>query len=87
MKIATSRITQQGQISVPLEVRKRLGLVPGAVIEWDAEGETIRVRRAGKYTSEEIHRAAFGDKKPKALSVEDMDAAIASHLVAKYARR
>src|SRR5437762_1879858 len=59
MKIATSRITQQGQVSVPAEVRRRLGLAPGAVIEWDAEGDKILVRRAGRYSSSDIHAAVF----------------------------
>jgi len=87
MKIATSRITQQGQISVPAEVRRRLGLVPGTLIEWDAEGETIVVRRAGTYSSADIHKAVFGNQPPKRVSVEEMDAAISAHLTQKHARR
>lgn len=86
MKLATSRITQQGQISIPAEVRKRLGLVPGAVIEWEVEGDNVVVRRAVKYSSLDIHQAVFGDV-PARVSVEDMDAAIAAHLTAKHARR
>ncbi len=86
MKLATSRITQQGQISIPAEVRRRLGLVPGSVIEWDAEGENIVVRRAGKFSSLDIHRAVFGEP-PTPQTVEDMDAAIAAHLKEKHARR
>ncbi len=87
MKLATSRITQQGQISVPAEVRKRLGLVPGAVIEWEVEGDYIVVRRAVKYSSLDIHQAVFGDRKAAPVSVEDMDAAIVTHLSEKHARR
>ncbi len=86
MKVATSRITQQGQISVPVEVRRRLGLAPGSVIEWEAEGDTIVVRRAGKYSSMDIHQAIFGDRRPKPVSIEEMDAAVAAHLVEKHAR-
>jgi AbrB family looped-hinge helix DNA binding protein len=33
-KIAESRVTAQGQISIPAEVRRRLGVGPGSVIEW-----------------------------------------------------
>jgi len=59
MPIAKSKLTAQGQISVPAEVRKRLGIGPGSVLEWDEEGEKIVVRRVGLYTSEDIHRALF----------------------------
>ena len=50
MAIAHSKLTAQGQISVPAEVRKRLGVGPGSSLEWDEQGGQIVVRRAGKYT-------------------------------------
>ena len=59
MAIAQSRLTTQGQISIPAEIRRRLGIGPGAVLEWDQVGEQIVVRRAGRFTSEDIHRALF----------------------------
>ena len=37
MRIAQSRVTAQGQISVPAEVRRRLGVGPGSILEWDVE--------------------------------------------------
>jgi AbrB family looped-hinge helix DNA binding protein len=55
MALAPSRITAQGRVSVPAEVRRRLGVGPGSVLEWDEDGENIVVRRSGKYTSEDIH--------------------------------
>lgn len=57
MAIAQSRLTTQEQISIPAEIRRRLGIGPGAVLEWDQVGEQIVVRRAGQFTSEDIHRA------------------------------
>jgi antitoxin PrlF len=59
MALAHSKLTAQGQISVPAEVRRKLGVGPGSVVEWDQEGETIVVRRVGRYTSEDVHRALF----------------------------
>lgn len=32
MIIARSKLTAQGQISIPAEVRQRLGLTPGSVV-------------------------------------------------------
>jgi AbrB family looped-hinge helix DNA binding protein len=61
MKIAESRLTSRGQVSVPAEVRRRLGLAPGSVIEWDAEGDVILVRRGHRYSSDEVHATLFPD--------------------------
>ncbi len=60
MTIAQSKVTAQGQISVPAEVRKRLGIGPGSVLEWDDEAGNIVVRKAGRFTSAQIHAALFG---------------------------
>ena len=60
MSIAQSKVTAQGQISVPAEVRKKLGIGPGSVLEWDEHGGQVFVRKAGRYTSEEVHSALFG---------------------------
>jgi len=64
MAIAQSKLTAQGRISVPAEVRRKLGVGPGSVLEWAEEGEKIIVRRAGRYTSEEVHRAAVSKRPP-----------------------
>jgi len=55
MPIATSRLTAQGQISVPVEVRKKLGVGPGSILEWDESSDGVLVRRAGRYTSGQVH--------------------------------
>ena len=59
MILAQSKLTTQGQISIPAEVRRRLGIGPGSVLEWDDDGGNIVVRKAGRFTSEELHRALF----------------------------
>lgn len=48
MAIAHSKLTAQGQISVPACVRRKLGVGHGSVLEWDEEGENVVVRRAGR---------------------------------------
>ena len=76
MPIATSKVTAQGQISVPAEVRRKLGIGPGAVLEWDeADGEIV-VRRAGRYSSEDIHRALFADRDLTPKSADEMKVGI-----------
>jgi len=81
-----SRLTAQGQISVPAEIRRKLGIGPGSVLEWEEEGERVIVRRAGRYTSEDIHRAVFA-RPPRPRSSEEIKEGIAKHMRKKYARR
>jgi len=59
MALAHSKLTAQGQISVPANVRRKLGIGPGSVLEWDEDGEKVVVRRAGRYSSEDVHRSLF----------------------------
>ena len=82
-----SKITSQGQISVPSEVRKKLGVGPGSVLGWEEDGDRMVVRRVGKYTFDDIHRALFGDKKPKALTLDEMKESIRERMRSRYARR
>jgi antitoxin PrlF len=85
MALAHSRLTAQGQISVPAEVRRRLGVGPGAVLEWDEENGQVVVRRAGRYSSEDIHRALFR-KPPQAKSLDDLKEGIRRHIKGRHAR-
>jgi antitoxin PrlF len=87
MALAQSKVTAQGQISVPAEVRKKLGLGPGSVLEWSEEGEKIVVRKAGRYSSEDIHRALFAKRSPKRRKLEELKDAVSQHVREKHARR
>ena len=87
MAIAHSKLTAQGQISVPAEVRRKLGVGPGSVLEWDEHGDQIVVRRAGRYSSEDIHKALFPDGPPKRRSLGELKAGIRRHIRKKSARR
>ena len=57
MLLAQSKLTTQGQISIPAEVRRRLGIGPGSVLEWTDDGDKVVVRKAGRFSSEEVHQA------------------------------
>jgi bifunctional DNA-binding transcriptional regulator/antitoxin component of YhaV-PrlF toxin-antitoxin module len=50
MRIGESRLTSQGQVSVPVEVRRRLAIRPGTTLVWELmEGETgVAVRAKHK---------------------------------------
>ncbi|MFZ1988761.1 MAG: AbrB/MazE/SpoVT family DNA-binding domain-containing protein [Alphaproteobacteria bacterium] len=86
MSIAQSKLTAQNQISVPAEVRKRLGLAPGSVIEFEEKDGEIVVRRAGEYTFEDIRRYLFPNGPPKRRSLKEFKEGIAKRMREKYAR-
>jgi AbrB family looped-hinge helix DNA binding protein len=60
-----SKVTSQGQISVPAEVRRKLGVGPGSVLEWQERKDGFLVRRTGRRSSTEIHAALFDGATPK----------------------
>jgi AbrB family looped-hinge helix DNA binding protein len=86
MALAQSRLTSQGQISVPAEVRRRLGIGPGSVIEWDEEGGNLVVRRAAKHTMTDVHRALF-PVPPARRTDAQIREGIRAHIRKKHARR
>lgn len=79
MRLAQSRITAQGQVSIPAEVRKRLGLAPGSTIEWEGEGDTVIVRRSHRYSSEDIRAVLFPDGPPLPKTLEQLKQGIRDH--------
>jgi antitoxin PrlF len=86
MALAHSKVTSQGQISVPADVRRKLGVVPGSVLEWNEEDDKIVVRRSGRYTSEEVHRAVFRKRPPKRRKLDEMKEGIREYVKKRYVR-
>lgn len=50
------RVTSKGQVTIPKELRDRLGLLPGTEVEFIEENGEARVRRApgGRRRGEEV---------------------------------
>ena len=86
MPIAHSRITAQGQISVPAAIRRKLGVGPGSMLEWHEEGEKIVVRRVGRFTSADLHEALFSSP-PKRRSLGELKSGLKAHVKRRHARR
>ncbi|MBE3109838.1 MAG: AbrB/MazE/SpoVT family DNA-binding domain-containing protein [Acidobacteria bacterium] len=85
MPLARSRVTAQGQVSVPAEVRRKLGVRPGSLLEWNEEGPDVVVRRAGRYSSVEIHRALFGRESPAPRGLSELNQGIRRHIRTRHA--
>jgi AbrB family looped-hinge helix DNA binding protein len=85
MPIAQSKLTARGQISVPAKIRKKLGLRPGSVMEWDECGGEVVVRRAGQYTSAQVHEVLFRTA-PVRKSKVDVKDGIRRYIRQRHAR-
>ena len=87
MALAHSKVTAQGQISVPIGIRRKLGIGPGSVLEWDEDGDKIVVRRSARFSSEDIHRALFTGRAPKPRTLAEMKQGLQRRAQERYARR
>lgn len=57
MGIARSRITGQGQVSIPVAVMRRFGLAPGEVINWEDLDGRLVIQKAGQFSLEDVQKA------------------------------
>lgn len=42
------RITSKGQVTIPVEVREALGLLPHTEVVFEVEGDSVRLRKKGE---------------------------------------
>ena len=40
------RITAKGQVTIPIEIRERLGLLPNCEVEFEIDRNAVRIRKA-----------------------------------------
>jgi len=86
MPFAVSKVTAQGQISVPAEVRKKLGVGPGSTLEWTEENGKVVITRGGRFNFNDVRTALFGTKSPKARSLDELKSGLREHIRRKHAR-
>ncbi len=46
MRELETTVTQKGQVTIPAEIRARLGLKPRDRVRFEVEGDTVRIRPA-----------------------------------------
>ena len=39
------RITSKGQVTIPVEIREKLGLLPNSEVEFEVVGQSVRIRK------------------------------------------
>jgi len=42
------RITSKGQVTIPVEIRQKLGLHPASEVVFDVVGNTVRIKKAAR---------------------------------------
>jgi len=40
------RLTSKGQVTIPQDIREQLGLLPQTEVEFEVEGDAVKVRKA-----------------------------------------
>lgn len=40
------RITSKGQVTIPIAIREKAGLMPNTEVDFDFDGHSVRIRRA-----------------------------------------
>jgi len=71
---------------VPAAVRHRLGIGPGAILEWDEEDGKIVVRKAKRYSFDDMRQALFGDKPVKPHTFDELTEGIAQYMRETHGR-
>ena len=73
MQKAQTKITSQGQVSVPAAVRNFLHLTPGSVLVWTQDGDRVVVERATRHSTADVHQALFGEQAPAGMPAKSLD--------------
>lgn len=68
-----TKLTSQGQVSVPAAVRKFLQLTPGSVLVWSQDGDRIVVERATRHSTADVHQALFAGGAPVGIPARTLD--------------
>lgn len=86
MSLAQSKITAQGQVSIPVRVMRQFGLAPGEVINWDTLEGRLVIEKAGLYSLADVQSAL---KLPKGLHKTEAEIreGIKARMRAKHAGR
>lgn len=87
MAIIRSKVTSQGQISVPAEIRQKLGIGPGSVLEWEEDDDRIVVRRSGRFCFEEVHEVLFPEGVPEPKTLDELKEGVRKQIRKRHAVR
>lgn len=85
-----TKLTSQGQVSVPAAIRNFLNLAPGSVLVWKEEDGRVSVERSVRHSTAEVHQALFGDglaAAAPAKTLTELKQGIRQHMQRRHAGR
>ncbi len=77
-------LTSKGQVTLPKEIRDRLGLDAGSILDFEIQADNTIIARHVQPDARRI-RGLLKSPHAAALSVEQMDEAISRHLREQHA--
>jgi len=84
-KIAISKITSKGQVTIPEDIRREYHLQAGEQVEWEVTDRgTVELRKAGG-TLEDL--ACVLPRPSRGATLEQMDEGVLEHLGRKHRAR
>ena len=77
--MSTVTVSDKGQVVIPAAIRQRLGIAPGSKLDFELEGDSIRVRilRTIKQTRPEDGFGLLRCDRPGVRNLSDFDVATA----------
>jgi AbrB family looped-hinge helix DNA binding protein len=66
-------MTVKGQVTIPIEMREKLGLLPNSEVEFDLVGDSVRIRKAksGKSRGQRMLEAMRKAPRPRSGMTTD----------------
>jgi len=61
MELSVAKVTSQGQITIPADIRKLLGVQPGGKVVFIQEGNRVVMANATIEAFEQMHKAFSGE--------------------------
>ena len=67
-----SKISVKGQVTIPAEIRKALGIVPGDMIGYELQGRSVKLKKVAPFDA--AYHAAVSETLGEWQSPEDEEA-------------
>lgn len=71
MEMSVAKVTSQGQITIPADIRKRLGIRPGSKVVFIQDGERVLMANATIEAFEQMQQAFAGEARRLGLRDEE----------------
>lgn len=81
--LESAKVTSKGQVTIPSDVRKQLGIPSGGKIVFVSDGKTVIVANAAVYAMETLQKQMEGAAREWGVETEDDVAALVREIRAE----